>query len=152
MMDEHEYVYEGQLDVYECIEIAQTGSDGHPTTTQLNDPSNHRIIFTGGRDFHDWEVVSLLIKALPKNVTVVVGDAKGADYMVRKFAKDERLKLEVHEAKWKVYGSPQAAHIRNQAMVDGGAYMCVAFPGGAGTADTVRRAKKAGIRVKEVLP
>jgi hypothetical protein len=107
-----------------------------------------RIIFTGGRDFADVEMVEMLVNALPAHVTVVVGDAPGADYLVYKAAKDRGLKVEVHMADWKAHGRA-AGPLRNQGMVDGGAYLCVAFEGGKGTADCVRRAKAAGIRVKE---
>jgi len=109
-----------------------------------------RVIFTGGRDYHDWDAVSTLVKALPDNVTVVVGDAKGADFMVRKAAKDRGLTVEEHKAEWEKYGK-KAGPIRNQKMVDGGAYLCVAFPGGDGTEDCVRRAHEAGIPVKRAM-
>ena len=44
-----------------------------------------------------------------------------------------------------------AGHIRNQQMIDEGKPdLVVAFPGGAGTADMIRRAKKHNLKVIEV--
>lgn len=43
-----------------------------------------------------------------------------------------------------------AGGIRNQQMADFGPQLCIAFPGGSGTADMVRRAHAAHIRVIEV--
>lgn len=55
-------------------------------------------------------------------------------------------------ADWKRYGRG-AGPVRNQQMIEeGGADGCIAFPGGRGTADMVRRAKNAGLDVIEVPP
>jgi predicted Rossmann-fold nucleotide-binding protein len=43
-----------------------------------------------------------------------------------------------------------AGHYRNQEMADTGADLCIAFPGGRGTADMVRRAAAAGIEIRRV--
>ena len=53
--------------------------------------------------------------------------------------------IELFPADWKVRGRA-AGHIRNQQMLDEGRpHLVVAFPGGRGTADMVRRARAAGI-------
>lgn len=54
--------------------------------------------------------------------------------------------VEVFKADWGRYragGGPK----RNQAMADAGAGLCIAFPGGSGTADMVCRAEAAGVKV-----
>lgn len=43
-MREQDYVYEGQLTVYDCIRVAETGADGRPTTQELNERSTMRPI------------------------------------------------------------------------------------------------------------
>ena len=44
-----------------------------------------------------------------------------------------------------------AGFVRNQRMIDEGKPdLCVAFPGGDGTADMVKRARAAGIEVLEI--
>jgi len=53
-------------------------------------------------------------------------------------------------ANWRTHGKA-AGPIRNQQMLDEGRpHLVVAFPGGTGTADMVRRAKAAGVPVMEV--
>jgi hypothetical protein len=52
------------------------------------------------------------------------------------------------KAEWKKYG-PAAGPIRNQRMLDWGPDLVVAFSGGKGTADMVRRARAAGVEVIE---
>ena len=52
-----------------------------------------------------------------------------------------------YPAQWDVYGR-RAGPIRNQEMIDEGKPDgVVAFPGGKGTADMVRRAEAAGLKV-----
>lgn len=59
------------------------------------------------------------------------------------------LGAETHRADWATYGD-SAGPRRNQEMVDSGLDLLIAFPGGMGTADMVRRAKAAGVPVEEV--
>ena len=49
-------------------------------------------------------------------------------------------------SKWKMHGK-KAGPLRNQEMVDAGTDLVVAFPGGRGTADLVRRARAAGLQI-----
>ena len=52
-------------------------------------------------------------------------------------------------AQWGKFGDA-AGPIRNAKMLEEELDLVVAFPGGAGTADMVRRSKKAGFKVMEV--
>jgi hypothetical protein len=110
-----------------------------------------RILVCGGRDFDDW---GLLCKSLDsfrhaKN-TFIQGGATGADFLVKVFAKYYKELVEEYPADWKTYGKAAGA-IRNQQMLDEGKPdIIIAFPGGSGTADMVKRAKKAGLRVMEI--
>jgi hypothetical protein len=53
-----------------------------------------------------------------------------------------------YPADWARHGNA-AGLVRNQQMLDDGKPdLAVAFPGGKGTADMVRRARKAGIPIK----
>lgn len=93
-------------------------------------------------------------------LTVIEGGDKsnprGADRLARDWVVRRRCMatgdLGISEpADWPRWGGA-AGPIRNQAMLDKHAPQIVlAFPGGAGTADMVDRAKRAGIPVKEVL-
>lgn len=81
-------------------------------------------------------------------ITVVIeGGARGADCMARMWATRNELRNDTHPANWDAYG-PKAGPIRNQQMLDNAKPdLVVAFSGGRGTADMVRRARASGVRV-----
>ncbi len=86
----------------------------------------------------------------PKRLTLVNGGAKGADFAGRWWAERFGMQVETYEADWDTHGRA-AGPIRNQRMIDEGKPdLVLAFPGGRGTADMVRRAEKAGIEVRRV--
>ena len=114
-----------------------------------------RVIICGGRDFTDRGLMcealyhALNVRAASCEATIVHGGAPGADTLAASIDGEAwgcDFKHEVHTADWDRYGRA-AGPRRNQEMVDAGADMLIAFPGGRGTADCVRRAEKAGIRV-----
>lgn len=109
------------------------------------------VLVCGGRDFEDKELVfSVLDKIRP--TFLVEGGAKGADTLAYLWAKknlshENRVTV---EAEWGKYGKA-AGYKRNQKMLDDfKPHLVVAFPGGSGTADMVRRAKRAGVEVREI--
>ena len=121
-----------------------------------------RVLVCGGRDFDDWDLLSHSLyevfdngmRNLSEPFTVITGDACGADWLARAWAKYQAIEYPVKyvgfPANWKVYGKA-AGGIRNQQMLDEGKPdLVVAFPGGVGTADMVRRAKKANVEVIEI--
>ena len=115
-----------------------------------------RILVCGGRDFLDYlklrDVLDSLINDLedPSNVVIIQGGAKGADFLAKVYAYCwgwGGLMCEEYPADWRKHGKG-AGSIRNQQMLDEGRpNLVVAFPGGSGTADMVRRARKAGVEV-----
>lgn len=111
-----------------------------------------RIIVCGGRDYADGkrirEVLGEYDRRDPWRVVVVHGGCRGADTLAALAALDLGFQAEEWAADWRRRGR-RAGPLRNQAMVDRGADLVVAFPGGAGTADLVRRARAAGIEVRE---
>ncbi|QVJ00386.1 DUF2493 domain-containing protein [Nocardiopsis eucommiae] len=114
-----------------------------------------RIIVTGGRHYTDrevvaWELLAIAVQFGPgEHITLVHGDASGADRLAASVAARAGWTTEAHPARWKTEGRA-AGPFRNQRMADAGADLCIAFPGGQGTADMVRRAKTAGIPVRLV--
>ena len=113
-----------------------------------------RALVCGGREFDNWELLSEVMESLDggsfENLTVIQGGAKGADFLARVWAKYHGREMEEYPADWKKHGKGAGA-IRNQQMLDDGKPdLVIAFPGGVGTADMVRRAKKAGVEVLEV--
>ncbi|WP_160051218.1 DUF2493 domain-containing protein [Nocardiopsis sp. FR26] len=117
---------------------------------------SRRVIVTGGRDYTDQNTVARTLQSLylaplsPGNPpTLVHGGAPGADRLAAKYAHAHYWPVHEFPANWRRHG-PAAGPIRNQQMADAGADLCIAFPGGRGTADMVSRAKAAGIPVRLV--
>ena len=81
--------------------------------------------------------------------TIVHGDARGADRLAADVAMSHGFWVEAHPAQWTRDGNA-AGPKRNEMLAKLGADLCIAFPGGRGTADMVRRAEKHGIPVRRV--
>ena len=111
-----------------------------------------RIIVTGGRSYADRERVFAVLDEYAGEDTLTIvhgGCPTGADHWANEWMLTMERGPEVFPADWKKHGRG-AGPIRNQRMVDAGADLCIVFPGGQGTFDCVRRARKAGIEVREV--
>lgn len=112
-----------------------------------------RVLVCGGRDFRDRALVFETMDALLKErgiATVIHGCASGADHEAEVWSVSRRLKVMRYAADWKQHGRA-AGPIRNAKMLaDGKPDVVVAFPGGRGTADMVRRARAANVEVIEV--
>lgn len=107
------------------------------------------MLVCGGRHYHDEaRVYATLDRLAPK--VIIEGGATGADLLAQAWAIDHEIHCETYFAEWKKFGRAAGA-IRNQRMLtEGRPDMIVAFPGGKGTADMVRRAQTAGIKVEIV--
>lgn len=82
---------------------------------------------------------------------IIEGGANGADKLGRIWAVFRNRGRVRFAAEWGRYGKAAGA-IRNQQMLDEGRPdLVVAFPGGRGTADMIRRARAAGLEVVEPL-
>jgi hypothetical protein len=108
-----------------------------------------RVIVCGGRDCDDGEAIYHALAELSGRPTIVHGAARGADRLAGRVARGLCLDVEAYPADWQRHGKG-AGPIRNQQMLDAGADLVIAFPGGRGTADMVRRARAAGVPVREV--
>ena len=115
-----------------------------------------RLLVCGGREFSDRDALfTALDRAHAKRpVSLLIhGAARGADTLAGEWAAARGIAVEVYPARWDVDGRKRAGPIRNQRMLDEGKPdACVAFPGGRGTADMVRRCREAGIPVWEIPP
>lgn len=112
-----------------------------------------RALICGGRDFRDRALFFYEMDVLREKhgITVVIhGGAQGADHLAEAWGLIRGLHVERYAADWGRHGNA-AGPIRNQRMIDEGKPdLVVAFPGGRGTADMVRRARAAGIKVIEI--
>lgn len=109
-----------------------------------------RVLVCGGRDFANPEKLSATLSALhvqePFSL-LIHGGARGADRMANQWAVNANVPRAVFYANWSEHGKA-AGPMRNQMMLDQGKPdIVIAFPGGRGTADMVRRAKAAGVKV-----
>jgi len=117
------------------------------------------ILVCGGRDYLDYKTLTKTLDSIvsivedPDTILIIQGGAKGADFLAKVYAYCwgwGGLMCREFPADWKQYGKA-AGGIRNQQMLDEGKPdLVVAFKGGTGTADMVRRAKEAGVEVMQV--
>lgn len=110
-----------------------------------------RFLVCGGRDYRDsMRLEAILANRVKRSDLVITGGAGGADGMATGWALRSGIATCIFPAPWDAHeyeGGPR----RNQWMIDHGKPdLVIAFPGGAGTADMVRRAREAGIEVVEV--
>jgi hypothetical protein len=109
-----------------------------------------RILVCGGRDYANRNAVFAALDrvAYERGISVIIhGAARGADTLAADWAKARNVPALPFPAEWALHGKA-AGPIRNQRMLDEGRPDgVVAFPGGNGTADMVRRAEDAGIKV-----
>ena len=116
-----------------------------------------KAIICGGRDFcKTLEGVNLVRQWLYGNrpeLVIVGGDdstyTSGVDATAYSWCRDWGWPCAVVPAWWQANGNG-AGPRRNSLMLKLGADTCVAFPGGRGTADMVRKARKAGLMIIEV--
>jgi predicted Rossmann-fold nucleotide-binding protein len=108
-----------------------------------------RVIVCGGRDYRDFDRVHAALDAAHKRRRIgliVHGGAPGADTFADEWAAANGVPVKTYAAEWERLGAG-AGPRRNQQMADAGADALIAFPGGRGTADMVRRAIAARIVV-----
>jgi hypothetical protein len=128
-----------------------------------------RILVCGGRDYsnqsHMFDVLSRFHAENP--ITVLIhGAAQGAERMAATWAKLRKVLCYAYPASWSDISHPdalirhtasgrpydaRAGYRRNQIMLDRGRPdLVLAFSGGRGTFDLIKRAKVAGLTVKRV--
>lgn len=115
-----------------------------------------RVLVCGGRDYDDRRVVARAlspyktpINSKPEHV-IICGLAPGADTLALEWGRVFGVPVVGFSADWKANGRA-AGPMRNAKMIEEGKPdIVIAFPGGRGTADMVRRARAALIRVIEV--
>ena len=120
-----------------------------------------RVLICGGRNLDSYEVWNWLERHLKSEIQhlrkpgqksvsvscIIHGGARGADEGAASWGESEHAKVLCFPANWKKHGR-SAGPIRNQQMIDSGKPdVCVAFPGGRGTADMVSRAASVGIPI-----
>lgn len=114
-----------------------------------------KVLVCGGRAYEDRDRVFAVLDKLHAEagvVSIIEGGARGADAYGKEWAFRRGVDCETFKADWENQGS-FAGPMRNKRMLaEGQPDLVIAFPGGRGTADMVRKARKAGITVVEIAP
>lgn len=111
------------------------------------------VLIPGGREYRNQrEMFSVLDRfhAERRFTYLVHGDAAGADQMAHRWAKKNGVQPVSFEALWDAKGNKDG-NARNGRMLqfcmpD----LCIAFTGGRGTANMMRRAREAGVELIDV--
>lgn len=123
-----------------------------------------RVLVCGGRDFQDRQLLFNTLNNIHKYTgpitCIISGKARGADSLGEQWAKYVDVPVDPYPALWTDFNhpwskkrfrnglayNPVAGPIRNQKMIDEGKPdLVVAFAGGVGTLDMLRRTMSAGI-------
>lgn len=122
-----------------------------------------RVVICGPRNWRDrWTIeraVDLAEAACAEMVnttlTIVQGEAKGADWMAKDEAELRGIHVECFPADWDTYGKAAGA-IRNQWMLDSGIDLVIAVAPREGltrgTKNMVWIARKAGVKTLVLVP
>lgn len=116
-----------------------------------------KILVTGGRDFSAMEDLEKCLdyfneKCAQESIPLFIGhgDAKGADFYAKLWAVNNNVPQTPYPADWVTHGKA-AGPIRNSQMLSlFQPDLCVACPGGNGTADMVKKCLKAGVPVLQL--
>lgn len=123
-----------------------------------------RILVTGGRKYSNKEFVhKILNNFLAKGPFILIhGDADGLDALAKEWAIENNVEQIPYPALWKDFTQTPcnikygqfgkynclAGFNRNEQMLkEGKPNLCLAFPGGKGTADMKKRCKKSNVLV-----
>ena len=109
-----------------------------------------RVIVCGGRSYDEWRTVAHTLDTMDPTISVLIqGGAPGADRLAEKWANTRGVPVVTYPANWS--RGKKAGPERNDFMLrDSRADLVVAFPGGRGTEDMIRRAEMAGVPVVSV--
>lgn len=108
------------------------------------------VLVCGGRDFTDAAQIDEVLSGMDATL-IIDGGATGADQLANFWAIARGISTRTFYADWSK--GLAAGPARNQQMLtEGQPDVVVAFAGGKGTADMVRRARKAHVMVIDVLP
>lgn len=114
-----------------------------------------RLLICGSRGWHNPEPIEAVIENYRKiaedndeSLTVIEGDAAGADRLAKHIARRKRIDVITEPAQWNVHGKA-AGPIRNQKMLDehkpDAVYAFRSTGKSNGTDDMVRRSQAAGV-------
>jgi hypothetical protein len=109
-----------------------------------------RVLVCGGRSYWQQQPVFTVLDELQPTL-IITGGAPGADHSAITWAAQRSVPWCIYPANWRKHGDA-AGPLRNQQMLDEAKPdLVLAFPGGRGTADMLRRARSADIPTRQEL-
>lgn len=112
-----------------------------------------KVLVCGGRNFANKQRLFDVLDAFDHAHgidTLIHGGARGADTLAGLWAKERGVTVWVHPADWAKHKTA-AGPIRNRDMLERGQPdLVIAFAGSNGTADMIRAAMAAGVKVQQV--
>jgi hypothetical protein len=109
-----------------------------------------RVVVTGGRNYADSALVYATLDSL-RPTAIAQGDAAGADGLARVWAFERGIPCSGFKADWtrgKVAGPERNRRMLDEFKPD----LVIAFPGGRGTANCIKEARKRNIPVRIITP
>jgi hypothetical protein len=114
------------------------------------------VLVTGGRRFWDVENVAANLASLGPIGLLVHGGAHGADQLAGAWARAHGVPVREFPAQWRdrdgAYDPGAGSRRNGEMLAECRPDFVLAFPGGIGTADMKRRARRAGVEVREARP
>ena len=115
------------------------------------------VVIAGGRDFNDYELLKRKCDYYLKNkvdqgytIVIVSGQARGADALGERYAKERNYQISSHPADWDRYGK-SAGYRRNVNMANISNALIAFWDGKSlGTGHMIQIAKDKGLLVRVV--
>lgn len=112
------------------------------------------VLVCGGRDYRDMDRVYEVLDGLGPVVQVVHGDCRGgttdrrgADHWAEVWAADRGIPWAAYPARWEADGLAAGPRRNARMLREAKPDLVVAFPGGKGTRDMVKKASNAGLPI-----
>ena len=112
-----------------------------------------KVIVAGSRNFKDYKLLKDtldILLSINKDIEIISGGAKGADFLGEKFANENNLKLTLFPADWSL--DKKAGYIRNKQMAEYGDSLVAFWDGKSkGTKMMIDLAKNLNLKMKIIM-
>ena len=112
-----------------------------------------RVIVAGGRDFCDYALLEssldkILVRYPPEEVTIICGEARGADSLGKRYALEHGMSVQSFPAEWDRYGR-SAGYVRNIDMADNADALVAFWDGNSrGTSNMIHLARERRLPIR----
>lgn len=114
-----------------------------------------RVLICGGRAYDNDKRLFAVLDKLNEQAgidIIIEGGANGADHLAWAWSRLRGVSSQRYEADWESYGSFAGPKRNAEMLAHSQPDLVIAFPGGRGTADMVKKARRAGVEVIEIAP